>query len=879
MAEHRVLKVFISSPSDVPDARAEAVRQVQKLNDDPAISAEFLIEIIEYERAPPIAGRPPQETINEYMGRAATSDLVICVFGQWFGTEHFIGGRSYPSGTYYEFSTAERAYRRSRGIKPIILLYRMLRDPPPPESTDEVKEQAQRVEDFFRDFKSQASIYQGLYEEHREIEGFSASLASKLKPVILKEFSQQKVAPRSQSLANRFGLRIDYEVSRADMISKVRQIWVDGVLNDLTSRVVASFETPIQVGKALGSSTGTQSASARHLSHGEHLRLLFDDADHQLIILGQQGAGKTFKLLELTSALLDRAEETPSLPIPVVFNLSSWTGRGESMADWLVSQLVSVYRLPHKIARRWVDKGKIALCLDGLDEITVGGTKLGSDQEKEAQRLRDDRRRECLEALDEYARTGVWLALCCREPEFTPLKTKIHTRRGDAAFITIGPLSAEQVEDYMEATKWELRSLRQAMKDDSTLREMAQIPFLLTAMALAYRDEQGVSESGIIEGGKGGTENRLRDLFEKYVLVRCNGSESISAEQYSLPDIRHYLGELARKMEGKSKLLLVEQLQPDWLPTSSRWKYVALVSLFLFLFMSLSIGLPSGAAIGYEWAAVTGSLMVGLYYGLKCALATAFFSGGIIAGGFALSKTWGFGVAAGLTLGAARGIITGISPNEGGWSASVRVGLISSLMGIIVLAPLMKLRKHTRDEILPLESRKWDSHKALLGIVAAVGVGGVFWAAFGKARGLGFGLGLMPVLTLAFGNLGTGFEVKTYPNQGIRQSAVTAGRIALFSGITGMICFGISYGFSLGLKEGIINTILGMTLAACSLGFGAMPCMQHLSLRWVLASHRIAPFKIVDFLEEASDLYLLRRVGGGYMFQHEYLRNYFRTLH
>jgi hypothetical protein len=121
MDERRVLKVYISSPSDVPDARAEAVRQVQRLNDDSDIAAEFLIEILEYvEKAPPIIGREAQAVINDYMGAVAESELVICVFGQRFGTEHVFGGRRYPSGTYYEFLTAERAYRNSRGTRPVI---------------------------------------------------------------------------------------------------------------------------------------------------------------------------------------------------------------------------------------------------------------------------------------------------------------------------------------------------------------------------------------------------------------------------------------------------------------------------------------------------------------------------------------------------------------------------------------------------------------------------------------------------------------------------------------------------------------------------------------------------------------------------------------
>lgn len=187
----------------------------------------------------------------------------------------------------------------------------------------------------------------------------------------------------------------------------------------------------------------------------------------------------------------------------------------------------------------------------------------------------------------------------------------------------------------------------------------------------------------------------------------------------------------------------------------------------------------------------------------------------------------------------------------------------------------------------PLESQKWETRKALLGVVAASFIGLVFWKAFGPARGLGFGFGLTPILALAFGQLGTSFDVKTYPNQGIWESAYAARRIALFGAITGMICFGTSYWISIGLekgweygrRQGIVNAILGLNLAIASLVFGAMPLMQHLSLRWLLTLHRQTPRNLVGFLNTAADLYVLRRVGDGYTFQHSFLREYFYILH
>ena len=102
-----------------------------------------------------------------------------------------------------------------------------------------------------------------------------------------------------------------------------------------------------------------------------------------------------------------------------------------------------------------------------------------------------------------------------------------------------------------------------------------------------------------------------------------------------------------------------------------------------------------------------------------------------------------------------------------------------------------------------------------------------------------------------------------------------------------MIFFGTSYWLSIGLEEGweygrrqgIVNAILGLNLAIASLVFGAMPLMQHLSLRWLLTLHGQTPRNLVRFLNTAADFYVLRRVGGGYTFHHSYLRDYFYTLH
>ena len=59
---------------------------------------------------------------------------------------------------------------------------------------------------------------------------------------------------------------------------------------------------------------------------------------------------------------------------------------------------------------------------------------------------------------------------------------------------------------------------------------------------------------------------------------------------------------------------------------------------------------------------------------------------------------------------------------------------------------------------------------------------------------------------------------------------------------------------------------------------GGKASLQHLVLRRPLVRNRAAPWKYVEFLDEATDRLFLRKVGGGYVFVHRLLLDYFADL-
>jgi hypothetical protein len=59
---------------------------------------------------------------------------------------------------------------------------------------------------------------------------------------------------------------------------------------------------------------------------------------------------------------------------------------------------------------------------------------------------------------------------------------------------------------------------------------------------------------------------------------------------------------------------------------------------------------------------------------------------------------------------------------------------------------------------------------------------------------------------------------------------------------------------------------------------GGRACIQHLVLRIMLRLNGFAPLNYVRFLEYAAGRTFLRKVGGGYIFMHRLLLEYFASL-
>jgi len=77
-------------------------------------------------------------------------------------------------------------------------------------------------------------------------------------------------------------------------------------------------------------------------------------------------------------------------------------------------------------------------------------------------------------------------------------------------------------------------------------------------------------------------------------------------------------------------------------------------------------------------------------------------------------------------------------------------------------------------------------------------------------------------------------------------------------------------------EKSLINGLIGGLIAA--IFGGGKACIQHLTLRLILYAHGCIPWNYARFLDYATERIFLQKVGGGYIFIHRLLLEYFAQM-
>jgi energy-coupling factor transporter ATP-binding protein EcfA2 len=312
----------------------------------------------------------------------------------------------------------------------------------------------------------------------------------------------------------------------------------------------------------------------------------------KLLILGAPGSGKTTVLLDLAVALLSHAMATPSYPIPVILNLSSWQGtqrkghhrkeKLQSIPDWLVGELQLKYGIAPEIGEQWLKEKRLLPMLDGLDEVKPSEQTL------------------CIKQINQWLQSDLrplHLMVCSRVDEYQEQGAKLNLNGA----VCLQSLTDEQIQQYLSQVHSELWL---SLVQDPALLQLVQTPFMLSILTLAY-EEISIDRWKSLQT----TIDRCQYLLDAYIrrmLERDLGSGRSEQKQ-----TRRWLIWLAKQLKEEFQdEFLIEQMQPTLLKSKAQ-------QLILSAIVGLILGIADGVILGFLIEPVVGVMVgIGVWFGL-----------------------------------------------------------------------------------------------------------------------------------------------------------------------------------------------------------------------------------------------------------------------
>lgn len=195
---YRMLRVFVSSPSDVGPERARLDTVIKEDLQWMANELGIMLEMLDWPNVAPGAGRPEQVILDKYQPK--TWDVFIGIMWQRFGTppQSFNAGAAeyFYGGTEEEFKAAYVLWKQNR--QPRVMFYRCNRGVSP-DAVD-IK-QLERVQKFFKGFSPQGK-HPGFYQTYTEAGDFERAVRRHLGQVIFEYWRDFTASEHAERMAS-----------------------------------------------------------------------------------------------------------------------------------------------------------------------------------------------------------------------------------------------------------------------------------------------------------------------------------------------------------------------------------------------------------------------------------------------------------------------------------------------------------------------------------------------------------------------------------------------------------------------------------------------------------------------------------------------------
>jgi hypothetical protein len=581
-------------------------------------------------------------------------------------------------------------------------------------------------------------------------------------------------------------------------------------------------------------------------------------ARRRLVILGEPGTGKTTLAVQLVLHLLASRHEDE--PVPVLVSLADWDVQSHPrLQDWLAVRLRQDYpalratSLGGSAPRTLAVRGHLLPVLDGLDELP-----------------RQARAR-MIAALNRSMSSTDQLILTSRTDEYAVAVREAGDIIGAAAVIQPQPLSGDVAVGYLRrclprrpTAVWEqiLTALSAPTGPPTALAEITSTALGLWLVRAVYL-APGAEPSHLLDPDRYSSADALRaHLLDRLIpaLIATRPPSDDPTELFrprrawDPSQVRRWLGYLAHYLNH------VPTTDGQTGTQDFAWWQMARHSIrrrTVFLATALMGGLFAGlknGRIASSWVEDSPGFANIRMRG-RILLLVRLVVRGVL----------GLGLVAGAAIGLVSGVVTawGTGPVQGlaiGLGSGLVVGLVSGLVeGLVNWAetPTPEGRAST-------PTTNWRADRALNLTRSMTGgfAGGVI-------------IGLMVLLV---------FELRLTPSLGFTSGIGPAE--GLWIGLSVGLVFGpalglvawLVFGLGLGLVAGLVLGIV----AGVVTGFAAG--RHHAWMAYLIAIARLAsggqlPLRLMQFLDDAHRLGLLRAVGPIYQFRHAELRDHLAEGH
>jgi hypothetical protein len=640
------------------------------------------------------------------------------------------------------------------------------------------------------------------------------------------------------------------------------------------SPAVAHALTPPPAGIGPVEVPGAAVPTAAHLAgdhpmselHGLHV----GTPSGRLVVMGGEGTGKTSALLLLLLAAIRHRDSRPStkqrhVPVPVLLTLASWSPATHTLEDFVVESLVRDHpflraggRDGGDMVRQLLDHGRLALLLDGLDEMPEAA------------------RAAALRRIDQMSTIRTVVSSRAEAYDRAAARYPLHR----SVVVELQPVSPNAAADYLlrlhetgDIDGWKAVAGELVENPTGALAEVLDTPLMLTLFKDAY--PPGNDPGELLDGGKPPLEAAVeRHLIDRMVrsaydpTSSCAGSSAVGAGSRDQRQRRaeEWLERIAYRMPSHD---LLWPVVGTWVPaTTSRLIYgilfgpISAAAALLAVAPSTQPLEPAAVALAWGLGGVLTYIVAATIDQRVTRIPVAGMAFGIAGGGM-------IGLLAGLTLGLWLVARPAVGPTTGlavGLAAGVGLGI--ALATTFVTVGMRNPRVAAR-RVWPAALGKGSIARPGAALTLAVAIAFVLLAALSES-----GSATLAVVVAAGGSsLGLVGDVIMATQGDSPRRAPASPEASLRGDLAVWTLFGVVFGTGKALIFGFIfhNGVLG-GLGWFALSFAITLSSSHAS-GFVLALAtlhvtRTGPFRLLAFLQDAQDRQVMRRVGWAYQFRH-----------